>query len=49
MYAGVSRDQNFKQVEEMEDFKTILDQYKEYKTGYSKDKGFIKEVLGNFK
>ena len=45
VFAGVYKDEFNIQVEKMEDFGSILDNYKEYKTGYSKD---IQEVLGNF-
>ena len=43
-----SRDKNinFKQVEDLVDFKDILDQYKEYKTGYSNDKIYREKLVG---
>ena len=35
----MERNGDFKQMEEIKHFKNILDNYKEYKTGYSNDKG----------
>ena len=43
VFAGVDKDKDFKQVEEMEDFKSILEDYKEYKTNYAK-RGFTEKA-----
>ena len=49
VFAGLDRDKDFIQVEDMEDFKDILNEYRQYKTGYDKIKPymFAQEVGGN--
>ena len=47
VFSGVDKRTNLKQVEDIIDFKDILYNYKNYKTGYTNDKIFNKEVAGN--
>ena len=49
VFAGVDKNKNFKQVEDMMAFNQIFESYKLYKTGYSKDQEYTKEIAGQFK
>ena len=43
----MDKDKDFKQVDDMEDFRDILNEYQKYKTGYDKSKPCTEEVGGN--
>ena len=44
VFADVKKNRNIKKIEEAEDFRNILDSYKEYKNGYSQ--GYSEDVGG---
>ena len=48
VYADVQKNLNSMPLEDIADFKQILDNYKEYKNGFKNEKGYTKEVAGIF-
>ena len=44
VFADVQKNTNLRKLEEVDDFQNILDNYKDYKSGYSK--GYSAEVGG---
>ena len=48
VYADVQKNINSMPLEDIADFKQILDNYKEYKNGFKNEKGYTKEVAGIF-
>ena len=47
IFADVVKDTDFKQMEEIDEFKTVLEEYNNYKTGYARNSKYTEEVGGN--
>ena len=48
VFADVIKKTNVKRIEDMVDFRGILEEYKKYKSGYRKSKAYTQEIGGKF-